>query len=156
MKLKNNILILAIVLCGVVAGCNPAAKFSVVEAEMPILNGLTSLHGRATVENGGGRDFMVESAGFVVHYRDRELGTARLLLPIEIPAGEVSRVRYDFALEGLSLSSMGTLQSRIMTNPDAFTVDARGYVRWGGLRKKIEMKQVPLTGVMDIISNFVP
>jgi hypothetical protein len=138
------------------AGCNPAAKFSVIEAGMPTLNGLSSLHGKATVANGGKRDATVESMNLTVDYRGRELGTARLLLPIEIPAGGANAIRYDFALEGLSLASLQTLQSRILVNPDAFTVDARGYVRWGGVRKKIELRDVPLVRVMGIISNFAP
>ena len=153
MKLKNNILIFTILLCGVV-GCNPAAKFSVVEAEAPTLNGLTSLHGKATIENTGTRDLMVESAGVVVKYRDRELGTARLLLPIEVPAGRTTGIRYDFALDNFTLSSLQTLQTRIFTNPDAFTVSGVGWVRWGCLRKKIEIKGMSVIGLMGLISNF--
>lgn len=136
------------------AGCNPAAKFSVVEAEIPALNGLTSLHGKATVENAGTRDLMIENVTLVVRYRDRELGAARLMLPIEIPAGATTPVRYDLALENLSLSSLQTLQARILTNPAAFTVDAVGWVRWGGFRKKIEIKEVPLVRMMGIVSTF--
>jgi hypothetical protein len=137
------------------AGCNPAAKFSVVEAGMPTLNGLASLHGTATVLNSGGRDVVVESATIVVHNRDRDLGTARLLLPIEIPpGGAATAVRYDLALGGLSLASLQAMQSRAFTNPDAFTVDVKGYVRWGAVRKKIELDGVPLARLLEIISNF--
>lgn len=121
---------------------------------MPTLNSLSSLHGTATVENAGGRDVMVESAVLVVRYRDRELGSARLMLPIEIPAGATTEIRYDFAFDDVSLSSMQTIQSRIFTNPDAFTVDVKGWVRWGGIRKKIEMKEVSLIRIMGIITNF--
>ena len=138
------------------AGCNPVEKFSVTEAAMPTLNGLSSLHGKATVENAGGRDVMLESATFVVRYRDRELGSARLLLPIEIPAGGTTRIRYDFALDNFTLSSLQTLQSRIWVNPDAFTVDVNGWVRWGGIRKKIEIKEVGIIQIMEIISTFAP
>lgn len=139
------------------AGCNPAAKIVVLEAGAPTLNGLTSLHGRATVMNEGARDITVESAVFTVGYRDRELGSARLMLPVRFTAGGVSeKIRYDFALEDFSLSSLMTLQSRVMTNPDLFTVDLRGSVVWGGIRKKIEMREVPLVRVIGIISNFTP
>jgi hypothetical protein len=155
MRLKNNVILFAAVLFAV-AGCNPAAKFSVKEAEMPSLNGLSSLHGKATVENAGGRDVMVENATFTVRYRDRELGSARLMLPIEIPAKGTTEIRYDFALDSVSLSSMQTIQSRIYLNPDAFTVDVDGWFRWGGIRKKIEMKGVELIRIMEIINTFAP
>jgi hypothetical protein len=89
-----------------------------------------------------------------VHYKDRSLGSARLMLPIEIPARATTPIRYDFALDGVTLSSMQTIQSRILIAPDAFTVDIRGWVRWGGVRKKIEIKEVSLTQVMGIITTF--
>ncbi len=156
MKLKNSIILFFAVVLLAAAGCNPAEKFSVTEAGMPTLNGLSSLHGEATVENAGGRDIMVESAVFVVRYKERELGTARLLLPIEIPAGGTADIRYDFALDNFTLSSLQTLQSRIFTNPDAFTVDVKSWVRWGGIRKKIEIKEVDIMQIMEIISTFAP
>ncbi len=155
MKLKNSILIVSVLLCGL-AGCNPAAKIVVAEAETPVLNGLSSLHGKATVVNGGARDITIESMNIGIDYRDRELGSARLLLPIEIAAGETNRIRYDFALDDFTLSSLRTLQSRIATNPDAFTVDVHGYIKWGGVRKKIDLNRVPLAGFLGIISNFAP
>lgn len=155
MRLKNNILLWTLLLSGL-AGCNPVAKIFVLEAQAPALNGLTSVHGKATVLNEGTRDFTVESATFAVRYRDRELGSARLLLPVRFPAGEVSEIRYDFALEDFSLSSLRTLQSRVMTNPELFTVDVRGWVVWGGIRKKIVLREVPLMRVMGIINNFAP
>lgn len=145
-----------IVLLWGMAGCNPAARFSVVEAPVPVMNGLSSLHGRAVVANGGGRDLVVENASFVVRYRDRELGTARLMLPVEIPAGATTSVRYDLALEGVTLASLQTLQTRIMANPGAFTVDADVWVVWGAFRKKIRMKGVEATRVMGIFVNFIP
>lgn len=145
-----------IVLLFGLTGCDPARRFALREMEAPDLNGLSSLHGRAVVENGGSRDLMLESANVVVSYRGRELSSARLLLPVEIPAGVTTAIRYDFALDGLSLSSLQTMQSRILTNAGAFTVDVKGYVRWGRIRKKIDLKGVPLTGVMGIIANFTP
>jgi hypothetical protein len=135
-------------------GCGLVPKFSVTEAEMPTLNGFSSLHGEATVENAGRHDIMLESGTLTVHYKERELGTARLMLPIEIPACATTEIRYDFALEDVTLSSMQTFQSRILMTPDAFTVDIRGWVRWSGVRKKIEIKDVSLTQVMGIITNF--
>jgi hypothetical protein len=153
MRLKNKILFFAVALCGI-AACNPATKFSVVEARMPTLHGLTALHGEATVGNASARDLMIENATFVVSYRGRELGSARLLLPVAIPAGRTTSVRYDLALEGVSLSSLQTLQSRIATNPGAFTVDVDGWVRWGAMRRKIEMKDVEATRLIGIIATL--
>ena len=148
--------LLSVILLLLVAGCNPAAKIVVVEAGAPALNGLSSLHGKATVANTGARGVAIESMEIAVGYRGRELGTARLLLPVEIPAGMTTAIRYDFAIEGMSLASAQTLQSRIFTHIDAFTVDVYGYVRWGGIRKKIDLHRVPLAGLLGIISNFAP
>ncbi len=152
MRLRNKILIAAIALCGVVGltGCNPAAKFAVVEAGVPVLNGLTSLHGRAVVENGGARALTIENAVVTVRYRGRELGRARLLLPVEIPPGGESEVRYDLAFEGVSLASVQTLASHMMSNPDAVTVDLDGWIRRGRMRKKIELRGVEATRLMGI------
>jgi hypothetical protein len=147
--------ILFVLLLGL-AGCNPAAKIHVSGAEAPILNGLSSVHGRATVVNEGARDITVESARLVVWYRDRELGSARLLLPITIPADAETAIRYDFALEGVSLASIQALASRLLTRADSFTVDVEGYVKWGAVRKKISLHGVPLAGLLGIISNFAP
>ncbi len=149
MKLKNKILVLAIAVCAL-TGCNPAADFAVTEAGMPTLNGLSSLHGSATVENDGRSTLTIENATFTVRYRDRELCKARLLLPVEVPPGG-ARVRYDLALEGLTLASIQTLQSRILSNPDAITVDLDGWIRWGRWRKKIELRGVEATRIMGII-----
>ncbi len=132
------------------AGCNPAAKFAVVEAGTPTLHGLSSLHGRAVVENTGARALTVENAVVTVRYRDRELGRARIMLPVVIPPG-ATEVRYDLALEGVTLAGMQTLQSRIMSNPGAVTVDLDGWIRWGRLRKKIELRDVEATRLMGII-----
>ncbi len=130
----------------VVVGCNPVAKFAVVEAPTPVLDGLSGLHGSAVVENGGGRALTVENAVFTVRYRDRELGRARLVLPIEIAPG-VNEVSYEMALEGLSLTSMTTLATRM----EAVTVDIDGRVRWGRRSKKIELRGVEATRIMGII-----
>jgi hypothetical protein len=135
-------------------GCGLVPKFSVTEAQMPTLNGFSSLHGEVTVENAGRHDIMVESGTLTVHYKERTLGSARLILPIEIPARATTEIRYDFALDGVMLSSMQTFQSRILIAPDAFTVDIQAWVRWGGVRKKIEIKDVSLTQVMEIITTF--
>ncbi len=139
-----------------VAGCNPAARFSVVDVETPTLDGFTSVHGRATVESRSRKDLVVESALLTVRYKDNELGAVRLMLPIEVPAESTNRIRYDLALDGVSLASLQAMQTRLMTNPGAFTLDAKVYVRWGGLRKKIAINGMALTRVMDIIYNFAP
>jgi hypothetical protein len=136
------------------AGCNPAKNFSVVEAGMPTLNGLKSLHGRATVENSGGRDLVISNARFVVHYRDRPLGTARLMRPITLPAGSTTPTRYDLALDDFSLSNMQILSTRILTNPDALTLDGEIWLKWGVWRKKIEIKGVSGEQLIKIIYTF--
>ncbi len=134
-------------------GCTVAPPFVVGEAEMPTMNGLRSLHGTASVTNLRRADIMVENATITIRYRGRELGSARLLLPIELPGGAETTIRYDFALEGVSPASLQTLQTRLFVNPGAFTVDVSGRVKWGGIGKKIEMKEVPLTRIMGIIYN---
>ncbi len=144
-------ILFAILSVVVSAGCNPAGKIAVIEAEMPALYGLEALHGRAVVENGGARDLMIESARITVRYRDRELGAARLVLPVEIAAGTRARIRYDLALEGVSMSSLGSVQTRLFTNPDELTADVSAWVRVGAIRKKIELRRVP---VAEIIINF--
>ena len=141
--------------CGV-AGCTVAPPFIVEQAGAPAMNGLRSLHGTATVTNLRKADIMLESATFTVRYRGRELGSARLLLPVELPGGAQTAIRYDFALEDLSPSSLQTLQTRLFINPGAFSVEVKGWVRWGCLRKKVEIEWTELSEVMGIISNFVP
>ncbi len=137
--------IFIVVLLLLVVGCNPAEKFSIVPAGMPSMNGLKSLHGKATVESTAGKDLMVESAFIVVKYKERELGTAR------VPAKERSAVRYDLALDGLSPANLQILQTRIFLNPSQITVDVKGFVKYGAMRKKVEIKEVPFT---YIITNF--
>lgn len=148
--MKRVILLLSV--CWLV-GCNPAGKFSIVEAGMPSMNGLRSVHGKATVESAAGRDLVIESADIVVRYKARELVTARLMLPIEVRGGAISRVRYDLALEDTSLAKLQTLQSRVFVSPGQLVVDVKAWVRYGGIRRKVELKDVP---VSEIISNFGP
>jgi hypothetical protein len=148
MKLKDKILILA-ALAAVAAGCNPAEKFAIVEAPLPVLHGLTALNGRAVVENSGSRDLMIENARVTLRYRDRELTTARLLLPVAIPAHSAASVRYDLALEGLTLADMQTLSSRALANPAAVTVDVDAWIRWGGIRRKIERRGVEAAQLIE-------
>ncbi len=145
----RKILFIIVLLLSV--GCNPADKFSVVQAPVPMLNGLKSLHGKAVVESRAGRDLMLESALLTVKYKDGELGTARLMLPIELPAKEKTAVRYDLALDGLSPANLRILQTRAFLNPSALTVDVKGYVRYGAMRKKLDIKNIPLS---YIITNF--
>jgi hypothetical protein len=120
---------------------------------MPALYGLRSVHGRMKVASTAHSDLTIESATLTFRYKGSELAAARLMRPIEVPAGEVSKVRFDFAIENTSLASLQALQARMLTNPGQITVDVRGYVRWGRLRKKVGMEGIP---VMDIISTFGP
>jgi hypothetical protein len=149
MKLKGKILILAALAAA--AGCNPAGNFAIVEAPMPALHGLTALNGRAVVENTGSRDLVIENARVTLRYRDRELTTARLLLPVAIPAHSATSVRYDLALDGLTLADMQTLSSRALANPAAVTIDIDAWITWGGIRRKIERRAV---GAAQLIETF--
>jgi hypothetical protein len=160
MRLRDKTLTLAVALAVLLtaAACNPAEKFTVVEAAMPTLNGLSSLHGTATAMNESRKDLTIENAIIAVKYRDRQIATARLLLPIELPAdgiggigdesGSPTPIRYDFALEGLTPATLMTLQTRLLLNPAAFTVDLTAWARWGRIRKKIELKDVEATRLM--------
>jgi LEA14-like dessication related protein len=149
MKLKSRIIVPALAALLAVAGCNPAANISVVEAAMPTLNGVASLHGKAVIENGGAQSLTVENATLTVKYRDRELTRARLMLPIAIPARQTTSVRYDMALDGLSPGGLQTLASRMLTNPEAVTVDVEGWIRVGAVRKKIEIKEMEAARLID-------
>ncbi|MDR2883299.1 MAG: LEA type 2 family protein [Alistipes sp.] len=155
MKLKNKISFLATALCVVAlcaaTGCSLAGKFEVLEVSTPELRGLSSLQGRAVIENRGGRTLIVDNALLTVRYRDRELGRARLTRPVEIPAGSTTDVSYEMAIEGLSLGSVQTLASRMMSNPEDITIDIDGWVHWGRMRKKIELRDVEATRLMGII-----
>ncbi len=146
--MKRLILLLSV--CWLV-GCNPAEKFSIVEAGVPSMNGLRSVHGKGTVESSAGQDLMIESAEISISYKERELVTARLMLPIDIPAGEISRVRYDLALENTSLAKLQTLQSRAFISPGQLFVDVKAWIKYGNIRRKVEVEGVP---VSEIIANF--
>lgn len=148
MKLKSSIFGLVFV-C--LVGCVPAGKIALVNAERPVLDGLTSVHGKAVISNAMRSEVTIESARFVAGYKGRELVGARLMLPVELPAGRTSPVRWDLAIEDTSLSNLQILQARAMTNPEQVSVDASLWVRVGCMRKKVEMKDVPLT---RIITNF--
>lgn len=134
------------------AGCSPSTKFRVVEAPPPVMTGTDAINGRAMVVNDSGRDLMVESAHIVLRYRGRELGRARLLLPVAVPVGGPTAVRYDFALEGLTAGTVRALGVRLLANPDAVTADVTARVRWGALRKNIDLKDVPATRLMALIA----
>ena len=136
------------------AGCAPAIRLSVADLEAPTLNGLSSLHGRVVVENGGARDLVVENVRIVLKYRGRELGSARLMLPVEVPAESSMPVRYDLALEDFSLASLQTLLVRVPITPEEVTVDVKGWVRMGGMRKKIKIKGVTLLQIKEIMTTF--
>ncbi len=151
MKLKYRILVAAVLLAAL-AGCNPAAKLRLVEAGAPRIASLSSIGGRATVENGGARDVTIESALVTVSYRGRELGAARLTEPLVMPAGETTVVDYRFALEEISLASLGTLSTRVLSNPDDVTVDVEARVRsrQRGRGKKITLRGVPVSRIIHI------
>jgi hypothetical protein len=140
----------------VLAGCNPAADFSLVEAAPPTLDGLRSLHGTATVENGGRRELVIENARLEVSYRGRALGAARLMLPVALPAHATTPTRYDLALENFSLTSLQLIMSRAVSNPDAIIISGEVWLRWGFLHKKVKIKNMSLAQLMNIIPNFAP
>ncbi len=133
------------------SSCNVPGRFSIVESEGPVFNGLTSVHGKALVENDAKKDLVVENAVLIFRYKKRELATARLMLPVEISAVGISRVRYDLKLESESLSDLQILQGRMETNPSHVFVDVTAWIRYGKIRRRIEMKDVSYT---EIIANF--
>lgn len=136
------------------AGCNPADKFTLVEAEMPTMYGLRSVHGTAVVESTAGRDFMIESALITVIYKERDLVTARLMQPVELPAGEISHIRYDFALENTTLLRLQTLASRIPVEPSGLTADLKAWVRYGGIRRKVEIEGITKSDIIAIFGLY--
>lgn len=130
------------------AGCNPAARIAVVEADEPVFNGIGSVHGKAVVESRAGKDLTVESATLVFRYKTRELATGRLMRPVEVPAGKTSPVRWDIAIEDGSLAELQTLVRRIEINPDKVLVDITARVRYGGIGRRVTMKDVPFSSLV--------
>lgn len=131
--------------------CNLPTKFSIVESEELYFNGLTSVHGKAVVESGAKKNLVVENAVLTFRYKSRELATARLMLPIEVPTGEVSHVRYDLKLESESLSNLQTLQRRMETTPERLMVTVRAQVRYGRICRMVEKRDIPYS---EIIRTF--
>jgi hypothetical protein len=137
----------------IIAGCTPATKIAIMEAGVPVVNGISSIHGKALVESRAGKTLVVEYCDLNFRYKTRELATGRLILPIEVPAGGISRVRYDVAIENSSLAKLRTLMSRMEINPEQVFVDVKAKVRYGNIRRTVEMKDVPYS---EFILNFVP
>jgi hypothetical protein len=133
------------------AGCNPMKGVRVAEVSPPEMTGSEALNGRATVVNDTRRDLVVESARVVLRYRGRELGTARLLLPVVAAAGATTRVRYDLALEGLTAGTVRTVGMRLVSNPDAVTVDVVAHIRWGAFRKRVDLRDVPAISLANLL-----
>jgi hypothetical protein len=131
--------------------CNPVAKFALIEVDEPYFDGLTSVHTRAVVGNSSHKELTVESATLVFNYKTRELATAVLMLPVEVHARTQERVRIDLRLENITLARLQTLERRAQANPDEVTVSVRASVRFGKMRRMVEMQNIPLSA---IISNF--
>lgn len=133
--------------------CGPARKIAVAGVDEPYFNGLSSVHTRAVVANGSAKDFVVESATLRFSYKGRELASARLMLPVEVPARSDGSVRVDLKLESASLSNLQTLQRRAQTNPSQLTVSVRARVRFGRAVRDVEIGDAPYSA---IIANFGP
>jgi hypothetical protein len=131
--------------------CSPAERFAVVEVEDLYFDGLTSVHTRAVVENSSPKDLTVENATLVFSYKTRELATARLMLPVTIHAGFIERVRIDLRLEETTLARLQTLEKRAAANPSEVTVSVRAHVRFGKIKRVIDVRDVPFSA---IIHNF--
>lgn len=149
--MKTGFGIVVVSLLAVVAVSCSTAKVEVLEAEDPYFNGLTSVHTRATVCNSSRRDITVENATMFFYYKERELATAGLMLPVTVEAGATERVRIDMKLESGSLANLQALQRRAQTNPDRLTVSVRARIRWGKTRRTVELKDVRYSA---IIANF--
>lgn len=134
-----------------VASCNPASGFALLDVDEPYFNGLTSVHTRALVQNDSRKDLTVENATLFFHYRNRELATARLMLPATVHAASTERVRVDLKLESGSLANLQALQRRAETNPDQLIVSVRARVCFGKMKRVVEMRDIPFSA---IISNF--
>jgi hypothetical protein len=148
--------ILFLFLLCALAGCNPAAKLSIVEAGKPSLVSLTSLGGRLVVENSSRREITVEEARLVMRFEERELASARLTEPLVAAARAISEVEYEFALDNISISGLMSLQNRLANSPEEILVDASAWISRGGSRRKIEMKGVPASRFIEFLSNFDP
>ncbi len=133
--------------------CNPAKKFVVVDFDAPRMQGLTGLKGEVVVDSDSRRDLTVERAEIKVRLRGRQVASARLSDPVRVPAREVSKVGFRLELESVSLSALGMLGDRAGKSPDQITLDIDARVRHGGSRKKIKLRDVPLS---DIIRTFEP
>lgn len=154
MKRRVTILLAALATIAAVAvSCGPARKIAVAEVAEPYFNGLSSVHTRAVVVNSSAKGFAVERAMLTFSYKGRELAAARLMLPIEVAARSVERVRVDLKLESASLSNLQTLQRRAQTNPSQLSVSVSARVSFGRLKRDIELEGIPYSA---IIANFGP
>jgi hypothetical protein len=133
------------------AGCNPAAKISLVDFGPQDFYGIRSVHGKALVESRAEKTLVIENATVVLRYKSRELST-RLMLPIEIPPGERTWVRYDLKLDAVSLSDLQTVLRRMEQHSEQLLVDVRAQVRYGGIRRTIEMKDIPYS---EFYTNYL-
>lgn len=149
--------LLAVVCCLLAfSSCNPAAKFELVDVDAR-LAGLTGVRGEVVVRNDGRRSLTIDRAGFTLRLAGRKVAAATLVEPIVVPAREVSRVDFRLRLTDVSLGALGALrqaqgseQVGELVEPRV-TVDVDGEARLGGGRKKIRLRNVPIS---EIIHTF--
>ncbi len=132
------------------SSCNPVEKVSVVEAPMPKFRPMTELAGEIVVRNDGATAVKIENASLTAFYRGRMLVTANLAEPVVAPARTTSRINYVFELENISLATLAAIPGAI-ADPSRVTVDVEARIRYGAIRKKINIKNMPLN---KIITNF--
>lgn len=137
------------------AACSPAKKFNIVDVDAR-LAGLTGVRGEVVVENSGRRDLTVERAEFTLRLAGRKTATAVLVGPISVPARKVSRVDFRLRLTDVSLGAPGGLR---LDGAEDVTVDVDGVARLAGGRKKIRLRNVPISQILSErrrrIGNFV-
>jgi hypothetical protein len=148
----------AIALCALIslAGCNPAEKFTVTEVATPTLDGFSAIRGVATIENNSRRNLKIERVTLSLHYRDRILGSARLASPLFLPPRQTSTVEYHLVIDDFSLSSLATIASRSVSNPDRLTLQGEIWLMHGATRKKFQLKNITLEQLMNFINTFAP
>jgi hypothetical protein len=63
-------------------------------------------------------------------------------------------VGYGLEFEDFSLSDLQIILTRLGSSPDAFVVSGQVWLRWGCVRKKVEVKNITFEQLINIISNF--
>lgn len=143
----NKFLFLAVLLF---VACSPVAKFRVVDVDGLRMAGLTGMHTEVVVENSSRRDLTVLNAEATIRVEGREVGRAALAGEVFVPGREASKVELRFRLSGVSIGALGALN---LERADDIAVDIDAEVKLGSARKKIRLRQVPLSRIITIFEE---